>query len=329
MNQYIIDHQERFFRFWYYSVSHSDLLLRSTKNEKFLTRIDVFFKAVKAIRLPTNLEGLVVRQVQGSEADAVIRDSGVEGKDSKVYLLEGTGYSGYVVAGIVAINEDEGDWYDNSIFLKPVNEISSQANQAIEEKRWEQIVRPILSADQDWEFKGGLAYRLPVRRFLIGIREYSPPLMRRVIITRVIMPLFIPFGLVNSYFTKRLTGELLTLDLEKPEVIASAVALGLSELPSTDAEALADLISQDKISDHNYSMQEVIGYSKVLLGDMEGAIKSLTPIAAIKIELTYDREMSARVHLILKLLHSEQYSQAIRKLDEWCEYTVNSLGLKR
>jgi len=39
----------RFFQLWSYTVSHSELLFRSTKSPEFTTRIDVFFRLCAGI----------------------------------------------------------------------------------------------------------------------------------------------------------------------------------------------------------------------------------------------------------------------------------------
>ena len=62
-----IINSKRFFQLWSYSVSHSELLFRSAKSIEYPTRIDVFFKGVKEIHLPTTSNGLSI--TEASDAD--------------------------------------------------------------------------------------------------------------------------------------------------------------------------------------------------------------------------------------------------------------------
>jgi hypothetical protein len=62
----IVDHRERVFQVWAYTVGMGRLLLRSSKNETFGTRVDVLFQNVRAMKLPTLLDGLVVTVAAGA-----------------------------------------------------------------------------------------------------------------------------------------------------------------------------------------------------------------------------------------------------------------------
>lgn len=73
----LIDRQERIFRLWAYTVSMRRLLLRSTKNETFLTRVEVLFQNVKAMRLPTVLEGLVVTEADPDLTQQIEAETGL------------------------------------------------------------------------------------------------------------------------------------------------------------------------------------------------------------------------------------------------------------
>ena len=115
-----IINSERMFQMWKYTVGHGQLLLRSTKAPDFPTRIDVFFKGVTAIHLPTCFTGLSIEE--GTEADVeklcTLRESSSFNGGIKVYRVEGADFLGYVAASMVACHEDEGEYYDPSFFAK-------------------------------------------------------------------------------------------------------------------------------------------------------------------------------------------------------------------
>jgi hypothetical protein len=108
----------RFFQLWSYSVSHGELLFRSTKSTEFSTRIDVFFKGVKEVHLPTTSDGLSV--TEGSDTDirklSPLRQSPF-GEDVKLFTVEGADFVGYVAALVALSHEDNGEYNEPSFFV--------------------------------------------------------------------------------------------------------------------------------------------------------------------------------------------------------------------
>jgi hypothetical protein len=113
-----IINSKRFFQLWSYSISHSELLFRSTKSTEFPTRIDVFFKGVKELHLPTTSKGLLI--TEASDADirrlCTLRQIPSVEKDVKVFMVQGRDFIGYIAALIALCHEDEGEYHDPSFF---------------------------------------------------------------------------------------------------------------------------------------------------------------------------------------------------------------------
>jgi hypothetical protein len=61
MSDAIMSFQRRF-EAWLYIAGHGQLLLRSNRSEKFSSRIDVLFKDVATMSLPTLFDGLSVAE---------------------------------------------------------------------------------------------------------------------------------------------------------------------------------------------------------------------------------------------------------------------------
>ena len=115
MTQGLVDFQERVFQLWAYTVSMGRLLLRSTKNETFLTRVEVLFQNVKAVRLPTVLEGLVVSEADPGLVQQIEAETGLTRDDGTHFFCLRTSHGvGYVVAGVVVSEEDEGEYFEPS-----------------------------------------------------------------------------------------------------------------------------------------------------------------------------------------------------------------------
>jgi hypothetical protein len=112
---------QRTFQVWLYTVSHSILLLRSVKDERLSTRIDLLFKPVRFMSVPATLTGIDVRLVEradltGPEHAAVV---GASGPEDKVFALSGERGGAWVVSGVMAFHEDHGAYSDPSHFDVP------------------------------------------------------------------------------------------------------------------------------------------------------------------------------------------------------------------
>lgn len=107
----------RRFQIWSYQIGHGQLLLRSTKDDKHPTRIDILFKDVGAIHLPALFDGLTITEATENEAhDRASQMHSLNLNSRKMFLVTGSGFSGYVLAGLVVWHEDELEYYDKSNF---------------------------------------------------------------------------------------------------------------------------------------------------------------------------------------------------------------------
>ena len=90
---------DRKFQVWRYTVGHKQMLLRSVKSEQAGTRIDVLFKAVEYICIPTTIENIVIEEVKGSTAPVLISSLGWQIPvlyQTKIFSVSGRHGSGYV-----------------------------------------------------------------------------------------------------------------------------------------------------------------------------------------------------------------------------------------
>jgi hypothetical protein len=83
------------------------------------TRVDVLFKGVKAIQLPTSLRGLTMARASPPEGREITAKVGTRLSDrDQVFVLRGESYVGFVVALVAFVHDDEGQYYDQSYFAK-------------------------------------------------------------------------------------------------------------------------------------------------------------------------------------------------------------------
>src|SRR5215831_18564910 len=107
----------RMFQVWDYTIGHKQLLLRSTKGNPSDNRIDVYFKDVGAICLPTVLNGLKISEAGDVDRSVLLSkmtNETVNGR--KLYLIESSAFQGYLLAGMIAWHEDDGAYDDPSYF---------------------------------------------------------------------------------------------------------------------------------------------------------------------------------------------------------------------
>jgi hypothetical protein len=111
----LVDEPARIFQVWAYTVGMGRLLLRSPKGEGCATRVDVLFQNVKAMKLATSLPGLAVTEADPEQQQRIVKATGLLPDDlTHFYVLTGVSYEGYVVAGVCARLEDEGEYFEPS-----------------------------------------------------------------------------------------------------------------------------------------------------------------------------------------------------------------------
>ena len=102
------------FQWWSYTVSHGQLLLRSTRSSGRPTQVDVLFKDVVAVQLPTLIHDLEVLE---TDREGAAGRMPFDSQGRAIFIVRGRDTEGYVVAG--AVFHDEGDhaYYDPSPLL--------------------------------------------------------------------------------------------------------------------------------------------------------------------------------------------------------------------
>jgi hypothetical protein len=110
----LLDRRERTFQLWAYTVGMRRLLLRSTKNDIFRTRVDVLFQNVKALQIPTFFEGLIVADADDELGNRIETETGLLREEARFFRVETIHGVGYIVAGVMVSREDDGEYFDQS-----------------------------------------------------------------------------------------------------------------------------------------------------------------------------------------------------------------------
>lgn len=122
MNVHPVTHEVRFarqFQLWAYSVGHAQLLLLSPKPSDTTNRIEVLFKNVAWVNLPTVMQELIIREVSEGEAPAMLEKVDRNAlKNRKIFLVQSLSSKGFVIAGICAWGEDSKEYFEPSTLLQ-------------------------------------------------------------------------------------------------------------------------------------------------------------------------------------------------------------------
>ena len=99
---------DRKFQVWLYLVGHSQLLLRSTKDEHHSTQVDVLFKNVDLIQIPTYFSKLIISEMSEKDFQSLGLSIGLLPPiDQKYFRLEGDNWQGVIAAGYVGWLEED------------------------------------------------------------------------------------------------------------------------------------------------------------------------------------------------------------------------------
>jgi hypothetical protein len=103
---------------WSYAVGHKRLLLRSVRSASRATQVDILFKDVALIHIPSSLNDLEVSEVPRAEMPAWIDLEGATiTDDMRFYRLRGRHCVAFVVAAVVVWDEREAAYGDQSVLL--------------------------------------------------------------------------------------------------------------------------------------------------------------------------------------------------------------------
>ncbi|GAA4086846.1 hypothetical protein [Actinomadura miaoliensis] len=100
---------DRAFTTWAYTISHSQLLLRTRtawRDGCRQSRIDVLFKPVQAMKIRIEYDGLVIRCATSAEEEWIRADNTGLALDARCLILETGGDQDYVVTHAVGWEED-------------------------------------------------------------------------------------------------------------------------------------------------------------------------------------------------------------------------------
>jgi hypothetical protein len=95
------------FQWWSYLNGHSQLLLRSAKSVERPIQIDILFKDVKDVSLPTVMDGFKLLEASDGAS-----------KSMRHFVVQSRDHKGYVIAGSVFCDEGNHECHEQSPLLE-------------------------------------------------------------------------------------------------------------------------------------------------------------------------------------------------------------------
>ena len=190
---------------------------------------------------------------------------------------------------------------------------------------WKRVVRPLIPADEHWEFRGSLCYRAPAGRFLFGVLGEGSGFDKGVYIWRVSMPLFVPSEVMVLSFSERVGGGSKKYDDADIDELSTAIGGGLRDLPTEDGELRR--VVKLAIGSPNLRLLEAAAYSYVLLGDQDGAVVTIEQARRSPTRFDWEGVVVDRLSDLAKRLNEQGIDAAAREVDAQAKCTAAALGL--
>lgn len=99
---------ERKFYLWFYQISHSEVIIRSPKNEEdgLYNNIDIYIGAVDYLELPCQFHGLRIKEATKGDVDYISSRLGKRVPEKKIIVLISENQKYYIVAPFYKILEN-------------------------------------------------------------------------------------------------------------------------------------------------------------------------------------------------------------------------------
>lgn len=103
--------KNRLFRFWYYTVSHAQALLRSVGKDDE-ENIDIYFGGVSYLEIPEEIDGLEIKEPSASDKEYIAGKTGNFRPQDKITVLVHGGQKYYIVSSAVKIMKNKLESYE-------------------------------------------------------------------------------------------------------------------------------------------------------------------------------------------------------------------------
>lgn len=190
---------------------------------------------------------------------------------------------------------------------------------------WKKIVKPLLPSDDEWAFRGQLCYRRPFRCVLTGVMAEGSGFSTGVYVWQFTMPLFEPSEVITLSWSHRVGGGSNLIDSDDRDAVVAAVRTALDEI---EDEAAALQRMAECATTMNLRVEEVAGYARIYLDDIQGAQLRLDAAQQEVDGPQWLLDVTTRMRQVDRLLADRGSDAAKEQLDEWVAWTSGQLGLK-
>jgi hypothetical protein len=197
----------------------------------------------------------------------------------------------------------------------------------VKASEWKRVVRPLLPACDLWEFRGSLAYRAPVHRFVFGVLGEGSAFDKGIYVWKVSMPLFVPSDHVTLDYSRRVGGGGAKYYGDQPTELTAALKEAVADPPSEAAE-IQRVIDAAARNDDLRPLEAAM-YALALMGDYRGALRRAERLQTVEASTEWVREVLRQAAAFAELLRTGESSQVSHFLDHQIAQTAGALGLRR
>ena len=104
---------DRTFQLWEYRVGHGSLLIRSPKNTKIKTNVDLIFRGVEYLSVPRFFRGIEFKEATHKDIQKLTNKLGRQVLVHAVHVFVSDEHRFYVVAANFQIEENEKDIFNS------------------------------------------------------------------------------------------------------------------------------------------------------------------------------------------------------------------------
>ncbi|WP_312992702.1 hypothetical protein [Chryseobacterium flavum] len=108
---------DRYYTITDFNASHSQLLLRSGKDDIFEENVDIIFFNVKYMQIFTSFNGLIIKKINTNPTDYILLDSILNFDENYLFEIETQDNKYYISASFFKVYENDLEFNETSLGL--------------------------------------------------------------------------------------------------------------------------------------------------------------------------------------------------------------------
>lgn len=185
---------------------------------------------------------------------------------------------------------------------------------------WKRLSSPVLG--DGWRYAGRVAYLVPVGWVLHCILAENSGLTKGAYLLTVRVPLYVPDDVWALTWSDRWGGGAKTYEVDDQETLQAVAEMAVVV---RRAWVKDEIVLEHRGSPDDPWVNEARGYGKLLIGDIDGAVKCLDDVGSFDEDRIWVDVIKERAARIRDLVTSGKIPEALEQLASWREQTMAAL----